>query len=72
MVDHLDPSARAHDPAPPRRFLTPTTAGVVAGVTRFTIVRWCRDGLLPGRKIVGRWRIDPQDLDRLLGEEDAA
>jgi Helix-turn-helix domain len=42
-----------------------------ADVTSASIVRWASEGLLSGRKVVGRWRIDPRDLDRLLAGQEA-
>jgi excisionase family DNA binding protein len=52
--------------APPREFITPRDAADRAQVTLPTMLRWCLTGVIPARKVVGRWRIDPQDLDRLL------
>jgi len=49
-----------------RAFLTCVEAAELADCSAEAIRRWCDTGILPARKIVGRWRIDPADLDRLL------
>jgi hypothetical protein len=50
----------------PDDWMGTTAAAKRADVTTASIVRWASEGLLSGRKVVGRWRIDPRDLDRLL------
>ncbi len=47
-------------------YLTPPQAAERAGVTDWTVIAWCRRFPGLGRKIVGRWRVDPAALDRLL------
>jgi excisionase family DNA binding protein len=48
-----------------KEYLTTAEASVIAGVHQTTIIDWCNQGLL-GRRVVGRWRIDRSELDRLL------
>ena len=64
-------AARAHVRIPNHWISTPTAAER-AQVATASIIRWASDGLLSGRKVVGRWRIDPQDLERLLTGREAA
>jgi excisionase family DNA binding protein len=53
-----------------RAFLTCAQAAERADCSAEAIRRWCDTGILQARKVVGRWRIDPSDLDRLLhGDE---
>jgi predicted site-specific integrase-resolvase len=54
--------------APAREFISARDAADRAQVTQATVLRWCLTGVLPARKIVGRWRINPHDLDHLLGD----
>lgn len=51
---------------PDQAFLTSNEAAARARVTRQCLVRWCF--LYPdlARRVVGRWRIDPTALDKLL------
>ncbi len=37
-------------------------------IPRETFYRWLREGILPAQKIVGRWAITTQDLDRFVKE----
>ncbi len=54
-------------------YLTPPQAAERAGVTDWTVIAWCRRYPGLGRKVVGRWRVDPAALDRLLcGQPPAA
>jgi len=61
--------------APVRRsavdWITTTEAGRRANASKASIVRWVSGGALAGYKVVGRWRIDPADLDRLLAGQEA-
>lgn len=46
-------------------WITPTKAAELARVTRESVSRWCeRYGI--GRKVAGRWRVDPAALERML------
>jgi hypothetical protein len=59
--------------APVRRtpaYITPAAAAAVADVSTASVVRWCQEGTLLARKIVGRWRVDAADLTRLLNGDD--
>ena len=49
-----------------RPWLTPNQAAIEADVTPATVRRWCaaRPGL--ARRVMGRWRVDPDALARLL------
>jgi hypothetical protein len=51
---------------PERDFLTPPEAARRARVTRQCVTKWC--DRVPGLavRVVGRWRVDPAALDRLL------
>jgi hypothetical protein len=55
----------------PPEWMGTTAAAQRAKVTPACIVRWASEGLLRGHKVVGRWRIDPRDLDRLLAGGEA-
>jgi hypothetical protein len=50
--------------------LSPPQAARRAGVTRPTVVAWCRRYAGLGRRVAGRWRVDPAVLDRLLAGEE--
>jgi hypothetical protein len=47
-------------------FLTPPEAAIRAGVTPRCVTGWC--WRVPGLavRVMGRWRVDPAALDRLL------
>lgn len=49
-----------------RQFLPPSEAALRAGVTARSVTDWCHS--VPGLavRVVGRWRVDPAALDRLL------
>jgi hypothetical protein len=51
-----------------RPWLTPATAAEQAQVSSASVTRWCVQGWLPAKKVVGRWRIRPADLARLLAQ----
>ena len=54
-------------------YLSPSQAAERPGLTDWTIIAWWRRYPWLGRKIVGRWRVDPAALDRLLrGQPPAA
>ena len=46
-------------------WITPSQAAVRAQVTPECVARWCLCYGI-GRKVAGRWRVDPAALDRLL------
>ena len=50
-------------------FLTSNEAAARARVTRQCLVRWCVRYPDLARRVVGRWRIDPAALDRILRGE---
>jgi predicted site-specific integrase-resolvase len=44
------------------KLLTPRDVGKILGFKPRTITRWCREGLFPSAKKVGRvWRIETDD-----------
>lgn len=49
-----------------REFLTPAEAAIRARVTPRCVTNWCER--VPGLavRVVGRWRVNPASLDRLL------
>jgi hypothetical protein len=59
-------AARAHVRRSADDWITTTEAGQRARSSKASIVRWVSVGALAGCKVVGRWRVDPDDLDRLL------
>ena len=52
-----------------RPYLTPADAAEIADVGEHAVREWCMS--IPGlaAKVVGRWRIDPAALDRVLAGE---
>jgi excisionase family DNA binding protein len=34
-----------------------------------TIYRWCRVGMMPGTKVVGRWRFSKAEIDAWLASQ---
>jgi len=58
------PDVRAASPK--RTWLTIPEAAFHAGVSQSTILRWCRLYSLLGRRVGGRWRLDPGVLEALL------
>jgi hypothetical protein len=65
-----DRAARAHV-RHSADWITTTEAGRRARSSKASIVRWVSVGALAGYKVVGRWRVDPADLDRLLADQEA-
>jgi hypothetical protein len=53
-------------PPPPSNFLTPSEAARRAGVTPRCVINWCCRVPGLGVRVVGRWRVNPVALDRLL------
>lgn len=51
-----------------KKYLTTTEAIPIAGVTKVTLINWCKEYKI-GKKVVGRWRIDPAKLQRILKNE---
>ncbi len=49
-------------------YITTLEAAVKAGVSIATIENWCKSQGI-GVKVVGRWRVDPVKLNRLLRGE---
>jgi len=47
-------------------FITPSEAAVAASVTPRCVTLWCRKVPGLGHRVVGRWRVDPVALERLL------
>lgn len=62
---------RAHAPSSSAypEFLDTSQAAARAGVHRQTAMRWAEAGVVRAIKVVGRWRIDAADLERLLHGE---
>ena len=52
-----------------RTYLTPAKAGRAADVTARCILLWIRKYPGLGRKVGGRWRVDPDAFGRLLHGE---
>ncbi len=50
-------------------YLTPAEAAAWADVTSRCIVLWCRKHPALAVRVVGRWRIRPEVLNRLLNGE---
>ena len=48
-------------------WITPSQAAQRAEVTPESVIRWCERYSL-GRKVAGRWRIDPAALERFLAD----
>ena len=46
-------------------WFTPKDAAAAIGVTRRTIQAWIREKKLPAVKLMGRWRINRTDIERL-------
>ena len=46
-------------------WFTPKDAAAAIGVTRRTIQIWIREKKLPAVKVMGRWRINRTDIERL-------
>lgn len=49
-----------------QKFLTASEAALLAGVTHRALNVWCRRFPDLAVRVVGRWRIRPDALDRLL------
>lgn len=64
-MEHLRPAV---NPAP-SPFITAPQAAQLAQTCRFTVVNWCRRWPELGHRVGGRWRINPQVLDRVLRGE---
>lgn len=52
----------------PKNYVAVTDACKIAGVSRPTMVAWCRDRGI-GKKIAGRWFVDSDRLTQLLQGE---
>jgi hypothetical protein len=65
------PTRRTRKPRLGCPFITPTEGARIAHVDPATIIGWVQAGALKGHKLVGRWRIDPDDLERLLKDANA-
>jgi hypothetical protein len=48
-----------------RNFIQTPEARKIAGVTKMTIIKWCKDFGI-GEKIGGNWRIDKDKLKKIL------
>lgn len=46
-------------------WFTPKDAAAAIGVTRRTIQAWIREKKLPAVKLMGRWRINRTDIEKL-------
>jgi excisionase family DNA binding protein len=53
----------------PPRLLTTQEAAEYLRISRATILRWCKAGQLPAVRIGRQWRIDTDQLERLLTGE---
>lgn len=49
-----------------RRLISTQTAGERIGVSMATVQQWVRDGRLPAVRIGRRYRIDADELDKLI------
>ena len=50
---------------PRENYISTKEAQKRANVTHQTVVNWCKKYGI-GRKVVGRWRVDPEALENLL------
>ena len=48
------------------QLLTAKEAAARLNVSRRTLMRWIRTGQVPGVKLGRDWRIDPNDLERII------
>jgi len=46
--------------------LTPEEAAAYLKVSRYTVLRWCRQGRLPAFQIGRGWRVRKERLDQLI------
>ena len=58
--------ASASDPQDPPRYISVTEAAARAGVSTWTIRLWSKRDPELGRKVFGRFRIDPRALEQRL------
>jgi hypothetical protein len=70
MSQTVSTARAAHAHVRPANWISTTEAGRRAKASKASIVRWVVVGLLSGHKVVGRWRVDPADLDRLLAGQE--
>jgi putative resolvase len=52
-----------------RDYITPPEAAKLLDVTKATLYRWIEAGQMKAHRIGGRWRIPPQEVERILGRE---
>jgi excisionase family DNA binding protein len=48
------------------RWLTPQEVGTLLGKSRYTIIRWLKEGYLEGVKLQRSWRVTPAALDAFV------
>ena len=48
------------------RWVSTAEAARLLGVTTNTVRRWILQGKIRGKKIIGRWKIPAEEIDRLL------
>ena len=50
------------------RLIKPEEAAHRLGVSKLTIKKWLRNGMLPGVKVGHLWRVDEEDLEKFIEE----
>jgi len=50
------------------RWVSTAEAAQMLGVTTNTVRRWILQGKIRGKKIIGRWKIPAEEIDRLLNQ----
>ena len=50
------------------RYISTTEAARLLGVTTNTVRRWVKAGKIRGKKIMGRWRVLREDIEKLIEE----
>jgi len=52
----------------PERLLRPEEVAEMLQVSRRTVVRWLKEGILKGVRVGRLWRVRPEDLEKFLRE----
>lgn len=50
------------------RYMTTSEAAKLLGVTTNTVRRWIIKGKIRGKKIIGRWKVYREDIEKILQE----
>lgn len=51
-----------------QRYISTSEAAKLLGVSTNTVRRWIIAGKIRGKKIIGRWKVLKEDVDKLLQE----